>query len=92
MRLKTIAIVVITILLTVVLMQNTGRDHLDFLWATFSMSKLLMLLVVALVAFVLGYLVGKPKIVKRLGGDFNEEGNDKIHPGTLSQEDRDFIE
>ena len=92
MRLKTIAIVVITILLTVVLMQNTGRDHLDFLWATFSMSKLFMLFVVALVAFVLGYLVGKPKIVKRLGGDFNEEGNDKIQPGTLSQEDRDFIE
>jgi|GEM_PF-4591943 len=54
MRLKTIIIVVITILLTVVLMQNTDRDHLNFLWATIPMSKLLMLFVVALVAFVLG--------------------------------------
>lgn len=92
MRLKTIAIVVITILLTVVLMQNTGRDHLDFLWATFSISKLLMLLVVALVAFVLGYLVGRPKIIKRLGGEYDGESENKGNANTLSQEDRDFIE
>jgi uncharacterized integral membrane protein len=92
MRLKTIIIIVITILLTVVLMQNTGRDHLDFLWATFSISKLLMLFVVALVAFILGYLVGRPKTVKRLGGEYNGEGDKKDSLGTLSQEDKDFIE
>ena len=88
MRLKTIAVIIITILLTVVLMQNTGRDHLDFLWATFSMSKLLLLFVVALVGFTLGYLVGRPKTVKRLGG----EDEAKSDSNTLSQEDRDFIE
>jgi len=92
MRLKTIFIIIITILLTVVLMQNTDRDHLNFLWATFPVSKLLLLFIVALVGFILGYLAGKPKNVKRLGGEYNGDGDDKESPGTLSKEDRDFIE
>jgi uncharacterized integral membrane protein len=69
MRIKTIVIIIITILLTIVLMQNTGRVNFDFLWATFWMSKLVMLFFVAAISFVLGVLVGRPKRVKRLGGD-----------------------
>ena len=91
MRIKTIVIILITVLLTVLLMQNTGRDHLDFLWGTFYMSKLILLLVVAVTAFVLGYLVGRPKKIPRLGGDYTETDPDKNKTNTLSDEDKDYI-
>ncbi|MDB5086769.1 MAG: hypothetical protein JWR09_763 [Mucilaginibacter sp.] len=91
MRIKTIVIIVITILLTIVLMQNTGRVNFDFLWATFWMSKLVMLFFVAAISFVLGVLVGRPKRVKRLGGDYTDPNFDKGNSNTLSDEDKDYI-
>ncbi|SHN29037.1 LapA family protein [Mucilaginibacter sp. OK098] len=91
MRIKTIVIIVITILLTIVLMQNTGRVNFDFLWATFWMSKLVMLFFVAAISFVLGVLVGRPKRVKRLGGDYTDPNLDKGNPNTLSDEDKEYI-
>jgi len=91
MRIKTIVIIVITILLTIVLMQNTGRVNFDFLWATFWMSKLVMLFFVAAISFVLGVLVGRPKKVKRLGGDYVDPYADKGNSNTLSDEDKDYI-
>lgn len=91
MRIKTIIIVVITILLTVVLMQNTGAVYFQFLWATFRMSKLMMLFLVAAISFVLGVLVGRPKRVKRLGGEFDDTNSGKRDSNTLSDEDKDYI-
>lgn len=91
MRIKTIVIIIITILLTVVLMQNTGRVNFDFLWATFWMSKLVMLFFVAAISFVLGVLVGRPKRIKRLGGDFTDGNIDKGNSNTLSDEDKEYI-
>jgi len=91
MRIKTIVIIVITILLTIVLMQNTGRVNFDFLWATFWMSKLVMLFFVAAISFVLGVLVGRPKRVKRLGGDYTDPNFDKGKSGTLSDDDKEYI-
>jgi len=91
MRIKTIVIILIAVLLTIVLMQNTGRVSFEFLWATFWMSKLIMLLLVAVVAFILGILVGRPKRVKRLGGDFTDNNLDKDDHNTLSDEDKEYI-
>jgi uncharacterized integral membrane protein len=91
MRVKTIIIILITILLTIVLIQNTGKDHLFFLWATFTMSKLLMLLIVGAIGFYLGYLVGRPKNIKRLGGNLPLDNQDSDDPNTLSEEDKDYI-
>jgi uncharacterized integral membrane protein len=91
MRIKTIIIIVITVLLTIVLMQNTGRVNFDFLWATFWMSKLVMLFLVAVISFVLGVLVGRPKRVKRLSGDFTDGSHDKGNSNTLSDEDKEYI-
>ena len=91
MRIKTIIIILITVLFTVVLMQNTGRVTLSFLWADFSISKLTMMLLVAVVAFVIGVLVGRPNKVKRLGGDSPDESTEKTNPNTLSDEDREYI-
>jgi uncharacterized integral membrane protein len=91
MRIKTIVIILIAVLLTIVLMQNTGRVSFDFLWATFWMSKLVMLFLVAAIAFVLGVLVGRPKRVKRLGDDYSGDHFDKNDPNTLSDEDKEYI-
>lgn len=91
MRIKTIVIIVITILLTIVLMQNTGRVNFSFLWATFWMSKLVVLFFVAAISFVLGVLVGRPKRVKKLGGDFTDSTADKSNSNTLSDDDKEYI-
>jgi len=91
MRIKTIIIILITILLTVVLMQNTGAVYFNFLWAVFRMSKLVVLLFIAIISFVLGVLVGRPKRIKKLGGDYTDNNPDKSTPGTLSDDDKDYI-
>jgi uncharacterized integral membrane protein len=101
MRLKTIFIIIITILLTVVIMQNNAPVTFRVLFFSFYTSKLMMMLWVALAAFVIGYLVGRPK-VKKFGNDYGhgyEEGDDTTHEGlnkpqqnTLSDEDRNYID
>jgi uncharacterized membrane protein YciS (DUF1049 family) len=91
MRIKTIIIILITVVFTIVLMQNTGPVTFSFLWADFRISKLAMLVMVAAVAFILGWLVGRPNKVKRLGGDYPDENTEHTNPNTLSDEDRDYI-
>ena len=91
MRIKTIVIILITVLLTIVLMQNTGRVSFSFLWATFWLSKLIMLFLVALVSFILGVLVGRPKKIKKLGGDFTDPDTTTGNTNTLSDEDKEYI-
>lgn len=91
MRIKTIVIILITILLTIVLVQNSSVVSFKFLWATFWMSKLIMLLFVGAIFFVLGVLVGRPKRVKKLGGDFDPTISSQNNSSTLSEEDRDYI-
>jgi uncharacterized integral membrane protein len=81
MRIKTIVVIGITVLLTIVLMQNTDQVDFAFLWTSFRISKLVMMTFVSVFAFILGVLVGRPKNVKRLGGDSK----------TLSEEDQDYI-
>jgi len=49
MRIKTMFIIFVTVLLTVVVMQNTKEVPFNFLFATFYVSKLVMLLAVAVV-------------------------------------------
>lgn len=80
-----------TVLLTVILMQNSGAVYFKFLWATFLMSKLVVLFVVAAISFVLGILVGRPKKVKKLGGDSNVNNIDKSDSNTLSDDDKNYI-
>lgn len=98
MRLKTIFIIVITILLTIVIMQNSDPVFFKVLFFTTRISKLLMMLIVAIIAFIIGYLVGRPKRTI-LSKDYDhgyDERNDRTHDAsennnTLSDEDRDYI-
>ena len=91
MSIKTIFIVVVTILLTAAFAQNTDKVPFAFLFANFYVSKLGLMATVAVVAFILGIMAGRPKKAK-----FDIEGyHDNIHkkedPNTLSDEDRDYI-
>lgn len=95
MRIKTMVVIFITVLLTVVLMQNTEPVKFTFLFSTFYIPKLVMLTAVSVVAFILGVLVGRPKRVKKLGNDLHDESPDLNNKNgstnTLSSEDRDYI-
>src|SRR6201986_1078276 len=91
MRIKTMFIILVTVLLTIVLVQNNAPVPFSFLWATFRASKFLMMAIVAIVAFILGVLVGRPSKVKRLGVDYIEGEHERNAPGTLSDEDREYI-
>ncbi|MFD2145876.1 hypothetical protein [Mucilaginibacter antarcticus] len=91
MRITTILIIVITVLLTIVLMQNTEPVKFDILFGTFYISKLAALGTFGTVAFILGILVGRPKKARSIATD--DEGDDYTNdkPNTLSDEDRDYI-
>jgi len=84
-------IIIITILLTIVLMQNTDPVRFTILFSDVRMSKLTAMATTAIVGFVLGYLVGRPKKAREIApqyreGDYDEDGSD-----TLSEEDRRYI-
>jgi len=91
MRIKTIIVILVTAILTIVLVQNNEPVYFSFLWATFRISKLIMMTAVAVIAFILGVLVGRPNRVKKLGTDFTNNDIDKTNTNTLSDEDRDYI-
>ena len=84
-------IILVTVLITIVLVQNSDAVFFKFLWAKFEISKLIMMAIVGGVCFVLGVLVGRPSRVKKLGADYIEGEHERNNPGTLSDEDRDYI-
>jgi len=91
MRIKTMIIVIITVLLTVVIMQNTDDVPFKFLFAKFYISKLVLMLAVAFIGLIIGVLLGRPGKPRYIPG--NVEGADpaKKQIDTLSDEDRDYI-
>lgn len=91
MRIKTMFIIFITVLLTVVIMQNTDKVLFKFLFADFMISKLVLLLIVAIVSFIIGVLVGRPGKPKYIPGQVEETDNFKNKTNTLSDEDREYI-
>ena len=91
MRIKTMFIIFITVLLTIAIMQNTDEVIFKFLFAKFYVSKLIILVIVAVIAFVIGVLVGRPGRPKYVPGQDMEIDDTKKTTNTLSDEDRDYI-
>jgi uncharacterized membrane protein YciS (DUF1049 family) len=91
MRIKTMVIIIITVLLTVVIMQNTDDMLFKFLFAKFYASKLVVMLIVAIIGFIIGVLISRPGKPKYIPGQVEEPGNLKKKSDTLSDEDRDYI-
>ncbi len=90
---KTIFIIVITILVTVILMNNT--DEIDFwIFGVARIPKLAILGAMFVTGFVLGFLAGRPRKNNitvhehpSAPADFEPEDN----RSKLSDEDRDYI-
>ena len=100
MRLKTIFIVVIAVLLTIVIMQNDDGVNLKVLFFSIRTSKLVVMLAIALLGAIAGYLIGRPKR-KSFNKTYNHGYDENIpdaersqlgaKPSTLSDEDREYI-
>ncbi|TWR29104.1 hypothetical protein FPZ43_12655 [Mucilaginibacter pallidiroseus] len=91
MSVKNIFVLVVTVLLTIVLMQNTDEAKFTILFSDMFISKLTVMACVALVAFIIGVLVGRPKNKKYDIESYHDEVHAKDDPKTLSNEDRDYI-
>ncbi|MES2268899.1 MAG: hypothetical protein V4520_19190 [Bacteroidota bacterium] len=88
---KNISALVLVVLITIIIMQNTDEVKFTILFSTVYMSKVPVMTGIAVAAFILGVLVGRPKNKK-----YNiAEHYDELHAGedknTLSDEDRDYI-
>jgi uncharacterized integral membrane protein len=91
MRIKTIVLIIVTILLTVIIMQNTRPILFTILFWDVHISGLVMMAIVAIVSLVIGIMIGRPTKVRFDDSHpsfSNPTGND---PNTLSDEDRDYI-
>jgi uncharacterized integral membrane protein len=91
MRIKTIIMIIITVLLTVVIMQNTDEVKFTLLFSDVYISKLVVLTAVSVIAFLLGILVGRPSRVKPIATYDDDIKTTNNNPNTLSDEDREYI-
>lgn len=95
MRIKTIIILVIAILLTIIFMQNLDAVKFTVFFSTMYISKVTMMLIVAAIAFIMGFLVGRPGRTKYNHIGYDENTNDikstDTKTNTLSDDDRDYL-
>lgn len=90
---KTIFIIVVTVLVTVILMNNT--DEVDFwIFGIARIPKLAVLGSMFAIGFIFGFLAGRPRRKKIVINDHSSpeptaEPDD--YRGKLSDEDRDYI-
>jgi hypothetical protein len=91
MRIKTIIILIIAILLTIIFMQNLEQVRFTILFSTMYVSKITMMLIVGVITFILGYLVGRPGKGKYNHLGYDEDADNDIKPRTLSNEDKEYL-
>ncbi|MEB0249851.1 MULTISPECIES: hypothetical protein [unclassified Mucilaginibacter] len=91
MSIKNIIALVIVVLLTIIIMQNTDEVKFTLLFSTGYMSKLPVMTAIAVSAFILGILVGRPKNKKYNISEHYDELHADEDKNTLSDEDRDYI-
>ncbi|WP_374951413.1 LapA family protein [Mucilaginibacter sp.] len=91
MSVKNILALVIVVLLTVIIMQNTDEVKFTILFSTTYLSKVPVMTAIAVFGFILGFLVGRPKNKKYDIAQHHEDIYGKNDSKTLSDEDRDYI-
>ncbi len=65
MSFKTIIIIVLAVLITVIFMQNTDEVLFTLLWKEIYISKLWMMLIVTVFGFIIGVIVARPRRKKK---------------------------
>jgi uncharacterized integral membrane protein len=91
MRLKTITALIITVLLTVVIMQNTEPEWFTVVFVRIQIPKLVMLTAFSVSGFILGVLVAWPKKRKPIDTHYPDGDRGNFKTRTLSDEDKDYI-
>ena len=91
MRIKTIVVLAIAILLTIIFMQNLEPVRFTVLFSTMYVSKITIMLIVGVITFILGYLVGRPGRGKYNHVGYDEDADSKANPRTLSDEDKEYL-
>ncbi|TAF44523.1 MAG: hypothetical protein EAZ51_06155 [Sphingobacteriales bacterium] len=104
MNFKTVLIILISVLVTVLLMQNGGNVPIKVVFISFTISKISLMSAMLLLGFVAGFLVRKqvtlpknPKLsYQNIPLEINDTYNDKEYIYTqpkkgLSNEDREYI-
>lgn len=90
MSFKTIFVITVTVLVTIILMKNT--DEVTFwLFGDTRVPKLAVLAVMFVLGFIVGVLVARPK--KKALVEHSEEQSDmpKDQPSRLSDEDKEYL-
>ncbi|RYY34951.1 MAG: hypothetical protein EOP46_11710 [Sphingobacteriaceae bacterium] len=91
MSVKTIIAIILAVLITVIIMQNNDQVPFTILFNKTYASKLIVMAGIAVAAFILGVIVGRPKKAKYDIEQFHDSQYQKDKPNTLSDEDRDYI-
>ena len=95
MRIKTIIIVVVAILLTIIFMQNRDAVKFTLLFSTSYVSKITIMLAMSVIGFILGFMVGRPSSGKYKHTSYDDEKpantTEELKPNTLSDDDRDYL-
>lgn len=101
MSFKTIIIITLSVLITVIFMQNTDQVLFTILWKQVYVSKLWMMLIVTFFGFIIGVIVARPKKKKANLSEKSvplevQNSDDEAYLSMnktqdLSDEDKDYI-
>jgi uncharacterized integral membrane protein len=93
MRAKTLFVIVLTVLITVILMQNADEVKFKILFWELYLPKLVILTGVIFLGIILGMLLASRASRARTfdHDDHNQNNNNQNTYDTLSPEDRDYI-
>lgn len=64
MKPKQLLILVLAVLLVIVIIQNTGMAEVQLLFWNISMSMIILIALIALIGFIIGYLAGHHRLGK----------------------------
>jgi uncharacterized integral membrane protein len=90
MRAKTIFVVFLTVLITVILMQNSDEVKFKFFFWELYLPKLVIMTGVIFIGIILGFMMGHSSKAKQTNTGYTSQ-NDQTPYDTLSAEDRDYI-
>lgn len=91
MRIKTILLIVVTILLTIIIMQNNQPVTFSILFWSPRFSILIMMALIAITSLIIGIQIGRPRKIRFDDSHPSMDNPTGTKTDTLSDEDRDYI-